>query len=73
MNYDDPHKAIDNYHLARSIIKQVFERGYSDKKKISFLPKITEEELGNGLHVHLSIWHKGKNILGSPKEKYGLS
>ena len=39
----------------------------------SFMPKPSENLPGSGLHVHISVWRDGANILYSDKDKYGLS
>lgn len=46
-------RSIDNYNIAKLTLQKHFE-----KKGIivSFIPKPTETEMGNGAHAHLSIW-----------------
>ncbi|MGF7117563.1 glutamine synthetase family protein [Methanobacterium oryzae] len=39
----------------------------------SFLPKIFQNNPGNGCHLHLSLWNENKNILGDPENKYMIS
>lgn len=41
--------------------------------KVCFLPKTIEEDLGNGLHAHISLWKEGVNVLGDKNGNYGLS
>ncbi|CDW85693.1 glutamine synthetase [Stylonychia lemnae] len=70
LNYDEVMKSIDDYHFAVQVIKQHLQR---DGKIVSLLPKLFEDQFGNGLHFHMSIWKNGENILGSSKGNYKLS
>jgi glutamine synthetase len=62
-------RSIDNYYLAKEIIACF----YSSKGYIAcFLPKVVKD-CGNGAHAHLSLWKDGKNIMGDPRGRFGLS
>ncbi|GAA6623739.1 hypothetical protein NUACC26_095640 [Scytonema sp. NUACC26] len=39
----------------------------------SFLPKIFPDTAGSGCHIHFSLWHDEKNLLGDPQGICGLS
>ena len=41
--------------------------------KASFLPKIFGDRAGSGCHLHLSLWHRGENLLPDPNGILGLS
>ena len=69
LKYGPVMQLIDNYYIAKEIIACFFKkRGYI----ASFLPKVMKD-CGNGAHVHISIWRDGKNMIGDPKGRYGLS
>ncbi|CDW76320.1 glutamine synthetase [Stylonychia lemnae] len=76
LGYKDAITAVDDYHIARQIIKNCISQtvgNSGEKSKVSYLPKADEEDLGNGLHANLSIWKDGVNILGDKAKEYGLS
>jgi glutamine synthetase len=39
----------------------------------SFLPKIFDDQAGNGCHLHLSLWRDGRNLMPNPGGPGGLS
>jgi glutamine synthetase len=41
--------------------------------KASFLPKIFADKAGSGCHLHLSLWHEGRNLVPDPQGEGGLS
>jgi glutamine synthetase len=41
--------------------------------RITFMPKPFEARLGNGLHMHLSVWEGDQNIFLDPSGELGLS
>ena len=59
---------IDNYHIVREVISHHFRtKGIIT----SFLPKI--DGYGSGCHFHLSLWKNGKNVIGDPTSRLGVS
>ncbi|CDW91658.1 glutamate--ammonia ligase [Stylonychia lemnae] len=70
LDYDDVLKSIDNYNFAIQVIKQNFQR---EGKQISLLPRPFENQFCNGLHIHMSIWRDGKNILGDSAGQHLLT
>jgi glutamine synthetase len=61
---------LDGYYLAKEIIALHFkQRGMV----VTYLPKPTPEEMGNGCHMHISVWRDGKNITGDPSNEYMFS
>ena len=70
MNYGDLKKTLDDYYLSREIITQHFR-----KKGLiaSFLPKPFANSMGNGAHIHLSLWKNGKNITGDLTTEHQIS
>ncbi len=56
----DPMDAADDQLLARQTIRAVArEHGL----RVSFAPLITPAGVGNGCHVHASVWRAGQNLL----------
>ncbi|MCP4164997.1 MAG: glutamine synthetase [Chloroflexi bacterium] len=39
----------------------------------SFLPAVFEESTGSGMHVHVSLWQNGRNIMSEPGRTWGIS
>jgi glutamine synthetase len=56
----DPVSAADNQLLARQTIRAAAR---SHGFRVSFAPLVTAEGVGNGWHVHSSIWREGENLL----------
>jgi len=70
LQYSDPLTIADRLVYARETIKAVaIDHGLI----VSFVPKLFEDATGSGCHIHLSLWSKGKNILGNKKESWNLS
>ena len=40
---------------------------------MTFMPKPMEDQMGNGAHVHMSLWKNGKNVTGSKKTQNMMS
>jgi len=40
---------------------------------ITFMPKPLSEEAGSGMHAHIALYNKGKNMFLDPKNQYNLS
>lgn len=67
---ESPVDAADTSVLVRSTIRSVGERhGY----RTSFAPKVDPDGLGNGGHVHLSLWRDGRNLMTGGSGNFGLT
>jgi glutamine synthetase len=67
---EDPVAAADTALLVRSTIRAVsMEHGL----RVSFSPKVTAEGVGNGGHVHLSLWRGDENLMGGGPGTFGLT
>lgn len=63
--------AADTAVLVRSTIRAV---GRRYNYRTSFSPKVEVEGVGNGGHVHLSVWRDGKNLMaGNDERQFGLA
>ena len=70
LHFSDPLTVADRLVYARETIKAVaIDHGLI----VSFVPKLFDNVAGSGCHIHLSLWSKGKNILGDEKGKWNLS
>jgi len=66
----DPVGAADDSALVRETIRAVSARhGY----RASFAPSVVAGSVGNGGHVHLSIWRNGQNLLAGGPGRHGLT
>ena len=66
----DPVGAADDSVLVRQTIRAVSARhGF----QVSFAPSVVAGSVGNGGHVHLSIWRDGQNLLAGGPGRHGLS
>ena len=67
--FSNPLTIADRLVYARETIKAVA----TDHGLIaSFVPKLSDDATENGCHIHLSLWSKGKNILGDEKGKWNF-
>ncbi len=68
---EDPVSAADTSVLVRTVIAGVGARhGF----RTSFSPKVAVPGVGNGGHVHCSLWRGDQNLMaGGPSEHFGLS
>lgn len=65
----DPVAACDQSLLARQVIRSVAaQAGW----RASFAPRIVAGSVGNGAHVHVSIWRDGANLLAGGEGPAGL-
>ncbi len=65
-----PVAAADNSLLVRETIRAVSARhGF----RASFAPAVEAGTVGNGGHVHLSVWRDGRNLLAGGTGPYGLT
>jgi glutamine synthetase len=66
----DPVGAADDSVLVRETIRAVSARhGY----QASFAPSVVAGSVGNGGHVHLSVWRDGQNLLAGGPGRHGLT
>jgi glutamine synthetase len=67
---EDPVAAADTTVLVRATIRAVSARhGF----RASFSPKVTADGVGNGGHVHLSLWRDGENLMSGGQRTFGLT
>ena len=65
-----PVETADTSVLVRSTIRAVGQRhGF----RTSFSPKVEVEGVGNGGHVHLSVWRDGHNLMAGGAGPFGLT
>ncbi|WP_448616330.1 glutamine synthetase family protein [Modestobacter sp. URMC 112] len=67
---EDPVGAADTAVLVRATIRAVSAQ---HGLRVSFSPKVTPEEVGNGGHVHLSLWRDGENLMSGGPGSFGLT
>jgi glutamine synthetase len=66
----DPVQAADLSVLVRQTIRAVTQR---HGLRASFAPVVVPGQVGNGGHVHLSVWQDGHNLFAGGEGRYGLS
>ena len=66
----DPVGAADESVLVRQTIRAVSQR---HGLQASFAPSVVAGGVGNGGHVHLSLWRDGQNLLSSGPGRYGMT
>jgi glutamine synthetase len=67
---DSPTGAADTSVLVRCTIRAV---GLSHGLRTSFSPKVAVPGVGNGGHVHLSLWRDDENLMAGGDGRFGLS
>ena len=67
---EDPVGAADTVVLVRATIRAVSAQ---HGLRVSFSPKVTAEGVGNGGHVHLSLWRDGENLMSGGPGTFGLT
>jgi len=67
---ESPVDAADTSVLVRSTIRAV---GRRYNYRTSFSPKVEAEGVGNGGHVHLSVWRDGRNLMAGGDGPSGLT
>jgi glutamine synthetase len=67
---NDPVGAADDSLLVRQTIRAVSQR---HGLQASFAPSVVAGYVGNGGHVHLSLWRGGANLLAGGSGRYGLT
>ncbi len=66
----DPVGAADDSVLVRQTIRAVTQRfGW----QVSFAPSVVAGSVGNGGHVHLSLWRDGVNLFAGGPGRHGLT
>jgi glutamine synthetase len=66
----DPVRAADDSVLVRQTIRAVSQRM---GLQASFAPSVVARTVGNGGHVHLSVWRDGQNLLTGGPGRHGLT
>jgi glutamine synthetase len=66
----DPVRAADLTVLVRQTIRAVTQR---HGMRVSFAPVVVAGQVGNGGHVHLSVWRDGRNLFAGGDGRYGLT
>ncbi len=66
----DPVGAADTSILVRETIRAV---SLNHGLRASFSPKVLHDGVGNGAHVHLSLWRDGTNLMAGGEGRYGLT
>jgi glutamine synthetase len=67
---DDPVGAADTTVLVRETIRAV---SLNHGLRATFSPKVLAGGVGNGAHVHLSLWRDGVNLMAGGEGRYGLT
>jgi len=66
----DPVRAADRSVLVRQTIRSIAGQ---HGMRVSFAPSVVASEVGNGGHVHLSVWRNGVNLHAGGSGRYGLT
>ncbi len=66
----DPVGAADDSNLVRQTIRAVSQR---HGMQASFAPSVVAGGVGNGGHVHLSLWRGGQNLLAGGPGRHGMT
>ncbi len=67
---EDPVSAADTFVLTRETIRGVSLR---HRLRASFSPKTVAGGVGNGGHVHLSLWEEGRNVFAGGDARFGMT
>jgi glutamine synthetase len=67
---ESPMGAADTSVLVRTTLRAV---GESHGFRTSFSPKVDVAGVGNGGHVHLSLWRDGRNLMADGDRRFGLT
>jgi glutamine synthetase len=67
---DDPVGAADTFVLVRETIRAISQ---NHGLRASFSPKVLAGGVGNGAHVHLSLWRDGVNLMAGGDGRFGLT
>jgi glutamine synthetase len=66
----DPVNAADTLVLVRETVRAVSQ---SHGLRATFAPKVLADGVGNGGHVHLSVWRDGVNLMAGGGRRFGLT
>lgn len=67
---EDPVAAADTVVLVRETVRAISLR---HGLRASFSPKVLAAGVGNGAHVHLSLWSEGTNLMSGGDRAFGLT
>ncbi len=67
---DNPVGAADTAVLVRETIRAV---SLNHGLRASFSPKVLAGGVGNGAHIHLSLWRDGVNLMAGGDGRYGMT
>lgn len=67
---ESPVAAADTLVLVRETIRAVSLR---HSLRVSFSPKVVADGVGNGGHVHLSVWRGGDNLFAGGDRRFGMT
>jgi glutamine synthetase type III len=68
--YDNALKTADRHAFFKYMVKSIAEK---HGLRATFMPKPFSNLTGNGCHVHVSLWSKGKNLFEDANDPLGLS
>jgi glutamate---methylamine ligase len=68
--YDNALKTADRHAFFKYMVKSIAEK---HGLRATFMPKPFSNLTGNGCHVHVSLWSKGKNLFEDANDPMGLS
>lgn len=66
----DPLTTADRMVYARQTLRAVARQA---GMRAVLLPKVFDDQAGNGAHCHFSLWREGRNVIGDPGAAHGLS
>jgi glutamine synthetase len=67
---EEPVGAADTFVLVRETIRAVSQ---NHGLRATFSPKVLADGVGNGAHVHLSLWRDGDNLMAGGEGRFGLT
>jgi glutamine synthetase len=68
---DEPLAAADRHVLVRLTIRRI---AAAHRHEVSFAPAMAASEaLGNGCHIHHSVWRDGENLFAGGDEPWGIT
>jgi glutamine synthetase len=67
---EEPVGAADTFVLVRETIRAVSQ---NHGLRATFSPKVLADGVGNGAHIHLSLWRDGDNLMAGGEGRFGLT